>query len=123
MTGNNFDDFKLSENKTTDSSLICSNITIKKYILVILTLTIFAVSVLLVAISSVKLQANNEVEFTTKTISTTTMIQPDPFGPGPWENSTLPDTIIPYIYNLEIRVYPNLNSYEGKIKCAIYYYQ
>ncbi len=108
-----FEDLNINDKKTKSLSFFSSNIIVKKYFLLILTLTIFFLSVLLISVSTIKYQQNNETEFKTTTVSTLTTTNLDPLGPGPWENSTLPDTIIPSFYNLEIRVYPDLNLYEG----------
>ena len=113
----------LSDTLTSMSSranYLSSAITIKRYVLIILALIVLILSTFLIAVASVKLHEAKTESMTslfTPTITTvfvqTTSETLDPFGAGPWENQMLPDTIIPRTYNLEIRVYPELNMYEG----------
>lgn len=116
MSGENFNLNEIQLSDEAKTSVDKSTISVKKYFLIIIALIILLQSTFILAIATYKLNDEGQENSTPLTTPVTTTSIPDPLGPGPWENSTLSDTILPSEYTLSIRVFPNLNSYEGNLR-------
>lgn len=108
-----------SQQSKIKSVIFSEHVVVKKiffYVLncLLLLFAIYAVIISILYVNYSKSFDKNNVIPTTPTIPTTTTTE-DPFGDGPWQNPVLSDAIIPSDYQLTLRVYPELETYEGFI--------
>jgi hypothetical protein len=95
-------------------------IVIKKYVLILITAFIGVLTLTLVLVSSIRFSSKEQdiIKTSTQTsiLSTTTTTE-DPFGNGPWQNSSLTDIVEPLNYDILLRFnYINQEiSYDGDI--------
>lgn len=115
--------FSNQESKHRNEILVyvTGQVTIKKYILMILSGFIGVLTLTLIIVSSIRLgNKESSTDFTktsiqsTPSISTTTE---DPFGNGPWQNSSLTDIVEPLNYDILLRFYYKNQeiSYDGEV--------
>ena len=104
---------------------ITGQITIKKYILMILSCFIGALTLTLIIVSSIRLgNKESNTDFTKTSIQSTPGISTtteDPFGNGPWQNSSLTDIVDPLNYDILLRFYYQNQdiSYDGEVSIYI----
>lgn len=112
-------DLEQNDSPQTKSGLFKEHLVVKKYFFYAINTLLFIFIAYAIIISIVYVnysKITDQSDYPTTSILTTTTTTEDPFGQGPWQNPTLSSAVIPSDYQLTLRVYPKLETYEGTLR-------